>query len=263
MPIVKKQRNYRKKINDSDEEIEKKKKKKKSTTKNVNETIEELQEIRRLRRKHGGVDAEKLLKGEKKKVKVKKPTEDSNAWSLQSGGLVDKDTFATGKGATEDEGKGKKIRLDTFTSQTNKVDVDKHMMNYIETELRKKRGEDYVPEDENDQVNKEEGIQDIYQELYHLPDRLKFATEAVKEGNVQHSTQMLTAIPEVDLGISAQLRNIEETERAKRKLMESTEKKNDNNARIINHRFDHGRKDRRQWATDEAVEERFKKRMRK
>ncbi|CAO3633005.1 unnamed protein product [Cunninghamella blakesleeana] len=262
MPIIKKQRSYRKKVLELDEETENKIEETESTTDEVSETIEELQEIRRLRRKHGGVDAEKLLKGEKKKVKVKKPVDDGS-WNLQTGGLVDKDTFSAGKGAAEDDGKGKKVRLDTFTSQTNKLDVDKHMMNYIESEIRKKRGEDYVPENEDEKEDEKEGLKDIYEELYHLPDRLKFATEAVKEGNVQHSTQMLTAIPEVDLGISAQLRNIEETERAKRKLMESKEKKVNAGVHIPNHRFEHGRRDRRQWATDGVVEDRFKKRMRK
>lgn len=29
--------------------------------------------------------------------------------------------------AEEEDGKGKKVRLDAFTSQTNKLDVDKHM----------------------------------------------------------------------------------------------------------------------------------------
>jgi hypothetical protein len=56
-----------------------------------------LQELRRLRRKQGGVDAEKLLKGDiKKKKKPKKPVDD-DAWSLQKGGLVDKDAFQSGK----------------------------------------------------------------------------------------------------------------------------------------------------------------------
>jgi hypothetical protein len=43
---------------------------------------------------------------------------------------------------------------------------------------------------------------DIYEELYRVPDRLKADEKPkVEEGNVQLSTQMLTAIPEVDLGI--------------------------------------------------------------
>ncbi|KAI8340160.1 hepatocellular carcinoma-associated antigen 59-domain-containing protein [Chlamydoabsidia padenii] len=271
MALGKKQRNYRKKVHDSDDDTTTttttETSKVVETTEDVSHTIEELQELRRLRRKQGGVDAEKLLKGDvKKKKKTKKPVDD-DAWSLQKGGLVDKDAFASGKTAEEEDGKGKKVRLDAFTSQTNKLDVDKHMMKYIETELKKKRGGTMADEqDDDDEAIKEPQVmKDIYEELYHLPDRLKFASEAIKEGNVQHSTQMLTAIPEVDLGISVQLNNIEETERAKRKLME--EKQNNDIDDSTNHRFEKQREsrrpDRRQWATDEAVAERFKKRMRK
>ncbi|KAI8081700.1 hepatocellular carcinoma-associated antigen 59-domain-containing protein [Halteromyces radiatus] len=275
MAISKKTRNYRKKVHESDEETAIDNGQNIESTEDVSHTIEELQELRQLRRKHGGVDAEKLLKGDsKKKTKPKKPVDDGS-WSLQKGGLVDKDAFAAGKTADDEEGKGKKVRLDTFTSQTNKLDVDKHMMKYIETELRKKRGGDAnIPDDEEEESNEPQGMKDIYEELYHLPDHLKFASEVVKEGNVQHSTQMLTAIPEVDLGISAQLKNIENTERAKRKLMEDKEtiqqgKKKDNDfflliLTIISFfSFSTPRSDRRQWATDEVVAERFKKRMRK
>lgn len=42
----------------------------------------------------------------------------------------------------------------------------------------------------------------------------------MEEGNVTLSTAMLTAIPEVDLGIDNRLKNIEETEKAKRALFE-------------------------------------------
>ncbi|CAO3595646.1 unnamed protein product [Absidia cylindrospora] len=267
MAIGKKQRNYRKKAVDSDDDTTQTTNDSDINVEDVSHTIEELQEIRRLRRKQGGVDAEKLLKGEiKKKPKPKKPVDDG-AWSLQKGGLVDKDAFTSGKTAEEEEGKSKKVRLDTFTSQTNKLDVDKHMMKYIETEIQKRRGKggDVEVEEDEEVVKEPQVMQDIYEELYHLPDRLKFASEAVKEGNVQHSTQMLTAIPEVDLGISAQLSNIEKTERAKRKLME--EKQGQAIDHSTNHRFekqhDSRKSDRRQWATDEAVAERFKKRMRK
>lgn len=45
------------------------------------ETIEELQELRRLRRKHGGIDVEKLSKGGDKKKK-KKPDQ-HDPWGLQ------------------------------------------------------------------------------------------------------------------------------------------------------------------------------------
>ena len=44
-----------------------------------------------------------------------------------------------------------------------------------------------------------------------------------QEGNITLSMSMLTDIPEVDLGIETKLRNIEETEKAKRTLFERQE----------------------------------------
>ncbi|KAI8075193.1 hepatocellular carcinoma-associated antigen 59-domain-containing protein [Gongronella butleri] len=261
MPIVKKQRNYRKKPRDDTDDDEKND----ETTETISDTIEDLQEIRRLRRKTGGVDAEKLFKGETKKKKAPKKKDDG-AWNIKTGGLVDKVAYAAGKAgdAEEDEGKTKTLRLDTFTTQTNTVDVDKHMMEYIESELRKRRGgSDDAAQDE--QSAKPQELQDIYEELYHLPKHLQIKSADVKEGSAQHSAQMLSLVPEVDLGISAQLKNIEETEKAKRKLMDDNGAERKESDTTIQHRFDTkgARQDQRHWATDQAVEERFRKRMRK
>lgn len=74
-------------------------------------------------------------------------------------------------------------------------------MEYIENEMRKRRGGKDTAEDEEDEKNRDRGLVDIYEELYRIPDRLKGEQKKESEGNVQLSTQMLTAIPEVDLGI--------------------------------------------------------------
>jgi hypothetical protein len=97
-------------------------------------------------------------------------------------------------------------------------------MEYIETEMRKRRGGAAQQDDEDEDDKKDNrGLVDIYEELYRIPDRLKVPLlfellqkchyidtfhvikkgeqKPVQEGNVQLSTQMLTAIPEVDLGI--------------------------------------------------------------
>lgn len=95
--------------------------------------------MRKLRRKHGGIDTEKLLKGSEKPVTKKK---ERDPW-----GLTDKDAVRAGKKyvhtnssgelklttnpvcnrADEEEGTEKKLKLDSFTTQTNALDVDKHM----------------------------------------------------------------------------------------------------------------------------------------
>ena len=87
---------------------------------------------------------------------------------------------------------------------------------------------------------KDDGPADPYAELFRLTDKYKAnAQKKEEEGNVTNSLAMLTAIPEVDLGMecvrsclssflgansrrspSTRLKNIEETEKAKRQMTE-------------------------------------------
>ncbi|KAI8644486.1 hepatocellular carcinoma-associated antigen 59-domain-containing protein [Parasitella parasitica] len=275
MAAYKKQKNYRKKKVDSDDDDE---------TENSNEptqdlqqvsaTIEELTELRRLRRKPVGLDADKLLKGAEKKKKKKK-IEDPNAWSLKKGGLVEPDAYRQKLDDDDAPSKSRKLNLDSFATATNTLDVDKHMMEYIESEMKKRRG-GAADEDEDDNKAVDRGLVDIYEELYRIPDRLKGELKHQQpEGNVQLSTQMLTAIPEVDLGIDTRLQNIEETERAKRKLIDDTEREESksNGQNALDHvpaNFEKQipkqykpRLDHKLMATDDQAVARFKKRMRK
>ncbi|KAL7315183.1 hypothetical protein PS15m_006668 [Mucor circinelloides] len=276
MPTFKKQKNYRKKKVESDDELE--------TTQEptqdleqVSATIEELTELRKLRRKPVGLDADKLLKGAEKKKKKKK-IEDPNAWSLKKGGLVEPDAYRASKlDDDESANKSRKLKLDAFATATNTLDVDKHMMEYIESEMKKRRGGAAKDDDEDDDKVVDRGLVDIYEELYRIPDRLKGEQKQQEpEGNVQLSTQMLTAIPEVDLGIDSRLQNIEETERAKRKLIDDTEKEENesssqqNAAEQVPANFEKQipkqykpRLDHKLMATDDQAVARFKKRMRK
>jgi len=83
---------------------------------------------------------------------------------------------------------------------------------------------------------------------------------------------MLTGITEVDLGIDTRLKNIEETERAKRQLHEQHQSStsstyNDNDyqplSRFSNQYMRNLHNDsQRQKATDDLAVERFKKRLR-
>ncbi|CAG8626388.1 14186_t:CDS:2 [Funneliformis mosseae] len=219
----------------------------------VSETIEELIELRKFRRRPQGIDADKLSKGE---AKAKKKKKDEDPWKLTVGGLVDLD------------------------EQTNALDVDKHMMAYIEEEMRKRRGQrsDSKNDDEIVVSSKPLNPQD---ELFQAPDHLRIESKPISEGNVQLSTTMLTAIPEVDLGIDVRLKNIEETEKAKRKMLEQRHQKpkdekdtfEGSNFSATN-RFYRTRPtqnqtsankngQRREMATDDLVAERFKKRLRR
>ncbi|GAA5914102.1 telomere length and silencing 1 family protein [Sporobolomyces salmoneus] len=209
----------------------------------TSETLEQLLAIRRLKRTTAGLDLERLNAGEKKKrTKLSSAAGggggeggdqsegggegkrlENGMIEGTNGGLGGKDRFRDdGDGS---ESKRKIVKSDNFTGQTNTVDVDKHMMAYIEAELAKKRGQDtsstpasqkpYDPRDELYKVAEKYKFKDVEEKL-----KGKLEKEE-EEGNVTLSTGMLMGIPEVDLGIDAKLKNIEQTEKAKRSLFES------------------------------------------
>ncbi|RIB06837.1 hepatocellular carcinoma-associated antigen 59-domain-containing protein [Gigaspora rosea] len=199
---------------------------------NYSEPIEDLIELRKFRRRHQGIDAEKLMKGE---ARVKKKKKDEDPWKLTTGGIVDLEAVREAEKEEEEEEDSaeRKIMLDSFTKQTNALDVDKHIklklfiicrMAFIEDEMRKRRGQ---ISDSKNEVEDAEHTDPLnpQDELFQAPDHLRIESKPISEGNVQLSTTMLTAIPEVDLGIDVRLKNIEETEKAKRKLLEQRHQK--------------------------------------
>ncbi|KAJ3991342.1 hepatocellular carcinoma-associated antigen 59-domain-containing protein [Lentinula boryana] len=248
--------------------------------------IADLLELRKLKKSRQGIDSVKLAKGAaKKKRKRTREEEEEIQGGLRKGAAVDED---------EEEDKDAKarrvVRTNNFTQQTNALDVDKHMMAYIEENLKIRSR----PREEADKKPL-----DPQEALYQVPDRWKVeqkkATTA-DEGSVSNSLTMLTAIPEVDLGMDARLKNIEDTEKAKRVVAEerSERKKpyNNDEEHLVASRFyrpnlkmksdadiirdakleamhlppsedQPRRQDKPQMATDEIVMERFKKRMRK
>ncbi|KAH6570547.1 hypothetical protein BASA60_007654 [Batrachochytrium salamandrivorans] len=111
------------------------------------------------------------------------------------------------------------------------MDTEKHMREFVENELKKRRGD--APSTTADTLlpvicNQEDGLGkgpiDYDEELFRIPDSLTIIAKPIKEDNVTLSSGMLTAIPEVDLGVSNKLKNIEETERTKRSLLEKGRK---------------------------------------
>ena len=121
-------------------------------------------------------------------------------------------------------------------------------MAYIEENLKVRS----KPRDQKE-AGKDTRRPDPQDELYRISDRWKVDKKEADEGNVTNSLTMLTAIPEVDLGIecvmnffdvekvgvahmqsshsgSTRLKNIEETEKAKRVVAEERqERKKTNN----------------------------------
>ncbi|XP_057461933.1 protein COP1 SUPPRESSOR 2 [Actinidia eriantha] len=124
-----------------------------------------------------------------------------------NGGLVPK------KVSDKNEGDGEKDDLvlqDTFAQETAVMVEDPNMLRYVERELAKNRGKSIVANQADNEIKHAED------ELYKIPEHLK-----VKRRNSEESsTQWTTGIAEVQLSIEYKLRNIEETEAAKKLLQE-------------------------------------------
>ncbi|KIJ69789.1 hypothetical protein HYDPIDRAFT_171770 [Hydnomerulius pinastri MD-312] len=244
--------------------------------------LSDLIELRKLRKARRGIDVQKLYKGDVKKKK-RRNTEDEpeDKGGLRAGAKVDDD---------EEDGVDAKarraVRTNNFTQQTNVLDVDKHMMAYIEENLKIRSG----PQDPSGS-----GSNDAKTDEFSLSERWKTEKKTADEGSVTNSLAMLTAIPEVDLGMDTRLKNIEETEKAKRQVAEERKERkrvNNDEEHLVASRFyrphlkqksdaeimrdakleamgmppqqeRRSRNDRPQMATDEVVMERFKKRMRR
>ncbi|KAM6541338.1 hypothetical protein CsatB_005785 [Cannabis sativa] len=110
-----------------------------------------------------------------------------------------------------DKDKDDLVLQDTFAQETAVMVEDPNMLKYVEQELAKKRGKtmDATDQIENDLKNAED-------ELYKIPDHLKVK----KRNSEESSTQWTTGIAEVQLPIEYKLKNIEETEAAKKLLQE-------------------------------------------
>lgn len=284
--------------------------------------VSDLLELRKFRQARKGIDASKLTKGDGKKKRRRKP--DDGEDNMPVGGLRPGAQVSDESDSDEPEDKAAKmrraVRANNFTQQTNALDVDKHMMAYIEENMKLRRDSQQQSVLDTDAgtsmstgkestttiANTAAGSKPVGNTkdddpFDHLDPRYKVERKLGEEGSVTNSLAMLTAIPEVDLGMDTRLRNIEETEKAKLSLSHGRRPREpqhrkvpDEEAHLAATRFyrpalraksdaDIIRDARREalglppaahdeeergprgprMATDEQVMERFKKRMRK
>lgn len=110
----------------------------------------------------------------------------------------------------------------TFAKETNQRDEDAEMQRFIEEQLRKKKESENKNGENDDQdslgAKKFKSPEDA---LFDVPKYLLENTSKHKSEETL-SEQMLSGIPEVDLGIEEKIRNIEETERAKLSVNKNT-----------------------------------------
>lgn len=175
-----------------------------------NEVLYNLKECQKLRKKSSGINIEHLVNpDEKKEEKVV----DLDPFKIKTGGFVDMKKLNKSKITMEDlEHIGT-----SFAAETNCRDEDADMLNYVEKELAKRKG----ILDVDTQKHKLKTSEDI---LFELPEHL-VSKKQISEDML--SNQLLSGIPEVDLGISTKIRNIEATEEAKLLLLEERKSKID------------------------------------
>lgn len=105
-----------------------------------------------------------------------------------------------------------------FSVETNKRDEDEEMMKYIEEKLAKRKGTKSDEDSQSgDDCKKSKYCSPEEAALQAVPVHLR--ESSAKRSEEMLSNQMLSGIPEVDLGIEAKIRNIEATEDAKLKLL--------------------------------------------
>ncbi|XP_014244899.1 telomere length and silencing protein 1 homolog isoform X3 [Cimex lectularius] len=203
--IRSKKSNFRKKDDiDSDEET------------NVLNKIEEMKTIQKMRERPNGVSVVTLALGEK----ISKTEEIlvSDPFKVKTGGLINMANLKKGKVSNEDDAYNTGIGTQ-FSAETNKRDEDDEMMKYIEVELSKRKGKTKNETEVKKYCPPEEAA------LLAVPDHLRISSSQRNEEML--SNQMLSGIPEVDLGIEAKIKNIEATEEAKLKLLWESQNQKD------------------------------------
>ncbi|QQP37955.1 Uncharacterized protein FKW44_018409 [Caligus rogercresseyi] len=172
--------------------------------------LSETKERQKLRVKPLGVNAVCLNAGSSSGAGGgEKSLASSDPFKMNSGGgLVE---MKSSRGAHEEE---EKIGTQ-FSKETRIRDEDEEMRKFIEKEMNKIiRGEGSEEGAAGGESSSIKFMSPEDQALHSLPSHLREST--FKKNEEMLSSQMLSGIPEVDLGIDEKIRNIEATEAAKK-----------------------------------------------
>ncbi|XP_074655016.1 splicing factor C9orf78-like [Tubulanus polymorphus] len=172
----------------------------------------DIKALQKLRKRPNGVNVIGLALG--KKLPDNEPRLVNDPFKMDTGGIVDMKALKEQGKLADPESIGT-----SFAAETNRRDEDADMLKYVEKELAKKKG--LVSKDESPEKKSVKTVNDV---LFDVPEHLRATT--MKRTEDMLSNQMLSGIPEVDLGIDAKIRNIEQTEDAKQKLIELKMKRN-------------------------------------
>jgi len=195
---------------------------------NVKETLESARELQKIRRRQNGVNSAALATGAKV-TKLDEMVMEKDPFKLKTGGLVQmKSVKDRNRDRTyEDVDRDVTNLGSTFSQETNRRDEDAELTAYIEQELKRIKGTAETEQDSSS--NKLKSAED---QLYQLPEHLQIKTKH-SQSEEMLSNQMLSGIPEVDLGIDAKIKNIERTEEAKQKLIHEMSKKKEKTTSFV------------------------------
>ncbi|KAJ2767368.1 hypothetical protein IWQ56_003358 [Coemansia nantahalensis] len=235
-------------------------------------TVVDVEDLLAYRKAHlqrqRGVATETLVRGERKGKQAKRQPDGGSAAPHDNGDDKDDDDDDVGNGSGQAKKHTMARSLDgAFTVQTNKLDANKHMMAYIESEMRRRQhgGSDGRGEGEAAGASGPAGADDLYQ----VPLHLRVVDERpLAEGNVAMAAKMLTSIQEVDLGAGSKARAARATDQA---LAQRTRRPDDGDGGAPDqqppsgawYRRPHDAPSRSSRASDDAALQRFKKRMRR
>jgi len=119
----------------------------------------------------------------------------------------------------------------TFSVETNRRDEDAEMAKFIEEELLRRKGFSNQ-EEEKKGYQAGSSVEDL---VFNVIPRHLLAPEGSHKTEEMLSNQMLSGIPEIDLGVDETIRTIEATEEAKKKLLleKLTKTKSDSGQNLI------------------------------
>ncbi|XP_032676436.1 telomere length and silencing protein 1 homolog [Odontomachus brunneus] len=191
----------------------------------LREKVEEMKIVQKLRERPTGINVVGLALGEN----VASDVIMSDPFNMKTGGMVN---MAVLKNTKHRQNDAYDTGIGTqFNAETNKRDEDEEMVKYIEEELSKRKSKNN--KDVANGINNEKGSYCSPEEaaLRAVPEHLRQSSAHRSEEML--SNQMLSGIPEVDLGIEAKIRNIEATEEAKLKLLWDRHRKKDGPSQFV------------------------------
>ncbi|CAF0827498.1 unnamed protein product [Rotaria sordida] len=191
--------------------------------------IEDLKLIQKLRQRKKGLSAEELALGKQTNPSITSRKIDPNdPFKLKSGGLIEMNTIKQQQ--QQQRGRSSKdisTINNNFARETNTRDEDTEMQRYIEEQLVKIQQKSSSSTITTSNLSSNDELKAVFatlkkpeDTLFHVSKHLitDHSTQASEE---MLSEQMLSGIPEVDIGVEEKIRNIEETDKAKRKLLQT------------------------------------------